>query len=67
MCCTCLRYRVVKHKVAFINWGGHMSKLSAVQNKIIEEYWSSLDDLKKQLRYREWELLNAQRNRYKYW
>ncbi|WP_418302463.1 hypothetical protein [Lysinibacillus fusiformis] len=44
-----------------------MSKLSAVQNKIIEEYWSSLDDLKKQLRYREWELLNAQRNRYKYW
>lgn len=36
-----------------------MSKLSAVQNKTIEEYWSSLDELKKQLRYREWELLNA--------
>lgn len=36
-----------------------MSKLSAVQNKAIEEYWSSLDNLKKQLRYREWELLNA--------
>lgn len=36
-----------------------MSKLSAVQNKTIEEYWSGLDDLKKQLRYREWELLNA--------
>lgn len=36
-----------------------MSKLSTVQNKTIEEYWSSLDELKKQLRYREWELLNA--------
>ncbi|XRD24070.1 transcriptional regulator [Lysinibacillus fusiformis] len=36
-----------------------MSKLSTVQNKTIEEYWSSLDELKKQMRYREWELLNA--------
>lgn len=36
-----------------------MSKLSVVQNKTIEEYWSELDGLKKQLRYREWELLNA--------
>ncbi|MGE7020432.1 transcriptional regulator [Solibacillus cecembensis] len=36
-----------------------MSKLSAAQNKAIEEYWSGLDDLRKQLRYREWELLNA--------
>ncbi|MFJ7888588.1 transcriptional regulator [Lysinibacillus xylanilyticus] len=36
-----------------------MSKLSVVQNKTIEEYWSDLDGLKKQLRYREWELLNA--------
>lgn len=34
-----------------------MSKLSAVQNKTIEEYWTNLDELKKQLRYREWELL----------
>lgn len=44
---------------AIYNCGGHMSKLSTVQNKTIEEYWSSLDELKKQLRYREWELLNA--------
>ncbi|WP_427108274.1 hypothetical protein [Lysinibacillus xylanilyticus] len=36
-----------------------MSKLSVVQNKTIEEYWSDLDGLKKQSRYREWELLNA--------
>ena len=36
-----------------------MSKLTPNQNKTIEEYWSDLDGLKKQLRYREWELLNA--------
>lgn len=36
-----------------------MSKITAAQNKTIEEYWASLDSLKKQLKYREWELLNA--------
>ena len=36
-----------------------MSKLSAIQNKAIEEYWSNLEELKKNLLYREWELLNA--------
>lgn len=36
-----------------------MSKITPAQNKTIEEYWSNLDSLKQQLRYREWELLNA--------
>lgn len=35
-----------------------MSKLSAVQNKTIEEFWMNIDDYRKQLKFREWELLN---------
>lgn len=34
-----------------------MSKLSAVQNKTIEEFWTNIDDYRKQLKFREWELL----------
>lgn len=33
-----------------------MSKLSAVQNKTIEEFWTNIDDYRKQLKFREWEL-----------
>lgn len=33
-----------------------MSKLSAAQNKTIEEYWTNIKDYRKQLRFREWEL-----------
>lgn len=33
-----------------------MSKLTTAQAKTIEEYWSNLKDLKRQLRFREWEL-----------
>ena len=35
-----------------------MAKLTPVQNKTIEEFWSGLDELRKQLKFREWELLN---------
>lgn len=35
-----------------------MTKLSAVQNKAIEEFWANTDDYRKQLKFREWELLN---------
>ena len=31
-------------------------KLSTAQNKTIEEYWSDIPSLKKQLKFREWEL-----------
>lgn len=34
-----------------------MTKLSPVQNKTIEEFWTNIDDYKKQLKFREWELL----------
>lgn len=34
-----------------------MSKLSAVQNKAIEEYWLNIDQYRKDLKFREWELL----------
>lgn len=33
-----------------------MSKLTTAQAKTIEEYWLNLEDLKHQLRFREWEL-----------
>lgn len=35
-----------------------MSKLSTVQNKTIEEYWYNINEYKRQLRFREFELLN---------
>lgn len=35
-----------------------MSKLSTVQNKTIEEFWYNIDDYRKRLKFREWELLN---------
>lgn len=35
-----------------------MAKLTAVQNKTIEEFWVNLEDHRKQLKFREWELLN---------
>ncbi len=35
-----------------------MSKLSTVQNKTIEEFWYNINDYRKQLKFREWELLN---------
>lgn len=31
-------------------------KLSQTQNKLIEEYWMNLDDYRKKLKFREWEL-----------
>ena len=34
-----------------------MTKLSPVQNKTIEEFWMNIDDYRKQLKFREWELL----------
>ena len=34
-----------------------MTKLSPVQNKTIEEFWKNIDDYRKQLKFREWELL----------
>lgn len=34
-----------------------MTKLSSVQNKTIEEFWMNIDDYRKQLKFREWELL----------
>lgn len=33
-----------------------MGNLSTAQNKTIEEYWSDIPSLKKQLSFREWEL-----------
>lgn len=33
-----------------------MSKLTVAQCKTIEEYWSDIPSLKKQLKFREWEL-----------
>ena len=39
-----------------------MTKLSAVQNKTIEEFWTNLNDYKKQLKFREWELLESKRD-----
>lgn len=35
-----------------------MSKLTVAQSKTIEEYWSDIPSLKKQLNFREWELLH---------
>lgn len=34
-----------------------MRKLTTVQNKTIEEFWVNIDDYRKQLKFREWELL----------
>jgi len=34
-----------------------LTKLSPVQNKTIEEFWMNIDDYRKQLKFREWELL----------
>ena len=31
-------------------------KLSQAQNKLIEEYWMNIDDYRKKLKFREWEL-----------
>lgn len=36
-----------------------MTKLSQVQNKMIEEYWMNIDDYRKKLNYREWELTES--------
>lgn len=36
-----------------------MIKLSPIQNKAIEEYWMNINDYRKQLKYREWELLES--------
>ena len=33
-----------------------MKKLSDAQCKLIEEYWTEIDDYRKQLKFREWEL-----------
>lgn len=38
-----------------------MSKLKPHQNKTVEEYWMSLSELKEQLEFREWQLLNEWR------
>ena len=35
-----------------------MSKLTVAQSKTIEEYWSDIPSLKRQLDFREWELLH---------
>ncbi|MER2111180.1 MAG: transcriptional regulator [Solibacillus isronensis] len=32
-------------------------KLSQAQNKLIEEYWMNIDDYRKKLKFREWELI----------
>lgn len=33
-----------------------MAKLSVAQNKTIEEYWMNINDYRKQMKFREWEL-----------
>ena len=35
-----------------------MGKLTVAQSKTIEEYWSDIPSLKRQLNFREWELLH---------
>lgn len=35
-----------------------MSKLTSAQSKTIEEFWTNIQDYKKQLKFREWELLH---------
>ena len=39
-----------------------MGKLTVAQSKTIEEYWSDLPSLKRQLHFREWELTENKRN-----
>ena len=39
-----------------------MSKLTQHQNKTIEEYWSEINDYRKKLQFREWELLENKSN-----
>jgi len=39
-----------------------MSKLTVAQSKTIEEYWSDIPSLKRQLHFREWELTENKRN-----
>ena len=39
-----------------------MSKLTVAQSKTIEEYWSDIPSLKRQLNFREWELTENKKN-----
>lgn len=39
-----------------------MSKLTVAQSKTIEEYWSDIPSLKRQLKFREWELTENKQN-----
>lgn len=39
-----------------------MSKLTVAQSKTIEEYWSDIPSLKRQLDFREWELTENKKN-----
>lgn len=39
-----------------------MSKLTVAQSKTIEEYWSDIPSLKRQLKFREWELTENKKN-----
>lgn len=39
-----------------------MAKLTVAQSKTIEEYWSDIPSLKRQLKFREWELTENKKN-----